>query len=52
MKQERKKGYKHGTISTKAMTFKIDIENYVYLQKVENKGRLINNLLAEYFMNN
>lgn len=44
-----RKASTHGVITQKMVTFKCDIENVENLQKVENKGRLINELLHEYF---
>lgn len=49
--QERKrKEYVRGNGTTQKMTsFRLDADLLDYLQKVDNKGRLINNLLRSYF---
>lgn len=49
--QERKrKEYVRGNGTTQKMTsFRLDADLLDCLQKVENKGRLINNLLRSYF---
>lgn len=44
-----RKAFKHGQRTQKMMSFRIDEENAAHLAKVENKGRLINELLAEHF---
>lgn len=44
-----KKSHIWGKVTQKAMTFKIDLSNAENMAKVKNKGRLINDLLAQYF---
>ena len=44
-KERIKKTFKHGVISQKMMTFRIDHENVEWLEKQVNKGRYINNLI-------
>lgn len=44
-KERIKKSFKHGVISQKMMTFRIDHENVEWLEKQVNKGRYINNLI-------
>ena len=46
-KRVRKVYSKNGT-AQKMMSFKIDIENVEALQTVANKGRLINELIADW----
>lgn len=48
-KERQRKSYKHGTITQKMMSFKIDLDIVDRLQMEVNKGRLINNLLRKYF---
>lgn len=38
-----------GAITQKMMAFRIDAENVERLQEVQNKGRLINDLLKTHF---
>lgn len=50
MKEEKERSqsrarYRRGEHTTRAMTFKVDIEVWEWLQQVPNKGRLINDLL-------
>lgn len=44
-KERIKKSFKHGVISQKMMTFRIDHENVEWLEKQVNKGRYINTLI-------
>lgn len=49
-KKERvRKAYKWGQRTQKMMSFKIDLDLAARLAEVANKGRLINNLLRDYF---
>lgn len=48
-KKRVRKAFKHGTITTKMMSFKVDLDIFEYLKNEKNKGRLINNLLREYY---
>lgn len=50
-KQQRKKRAANGAAASKMMSFRIDADNVKRLDDVPNKGRLINELLAEYFRN-
>lgn len=52
MKEEKEKSqsrarYARGQVTTKPMTFKVDLDIAEWLKKVKNKGRLINDLLRE-----
>lgn len=47
--RQRKENIKRGERTQKTMTFRIDNEVAAWLQRVQNKGRLINNLLREHF---
>lgn len=47
--RQRKENIKRGERTQKTMTFRIDNEVAAWLQRVENKGRLINNLLKMHF---
>lgn len=42
----KKEGAKHGVITQKMMSFKIDLENIAWLQQQRNKGRYLNELIA------
>lgn len=44
----RKPNIRH-IVTQRPMSFKVDIENFEKLQGVKNKGRLINDLLRNYF---
>lgn len=44
-----RKASKHGQITQKMMSFKVDIDLWEHLQQEANKGRLINKLLADYY---
>lgn len=46
-KQERRVYAEKGTRSQKMMTFRIDLENIEFLDKQMNKGRYINDLIAQ-----
>lgn len=48
-KQERKARAPRGEKTQKMMSFRVDFENWEPLSKVSNKGRLLNDLLKEYF---
>lgn len=50
-KQQRKKRAANGAAASKMMSFRIDADNVKRLDDVSNKGRLINELLAEHFRN-
>lgn len=50
-KQQRKKRAANGAAASKMMSFRIDADNVKHLDDVPNKGRLINELLAEHFRN-
>lgn len=45
-KQVRKQYAKNGERGQKMVTFRLDLENEVWLQQQSNKGRYINNLIA------
>lgn len=45
-KQVRKQYAKNGERGQKMVTFRLDLENEVWLQQQPNKGRYINNLIA------
>lgn len=45
-KQVRKQYVKNGERGQKMVTFRLDLENEVWLQQQPNKGRYINNLIA------
>ena len=47
-KQERKNYAPRGTRTQKAMTFRLDNDAAEYLSTVDNKGRLINELIIEW----
>lgn len=44
-----RKGGKHGQVTQKMMSFRIDAENVEKLEAEPNKGRLINKLLQEHY---
>lgn len=44
----RKPNIRH-IVTQRPMSFKVDLDNYERLQGVKNKGRLINDLLRNYF---
>ena len=46
-KQGRRVYAEKGTRSQKMMTFRIDLENIEFLDKQMNKGRYINDLIAQ-----
>lgn len=46
--RQRKDNIKRGERTQKMMTFRADLDVADLLQRVTNKGRLINNLLREY----
>lgn len=48
MKQERKKGTKKGECSSKMISFRADKETLNILEKANNKGRLINQLVQQW----
>lgn len=48
-KQRIRKVYSKDGRGQKAMCFRIDLENKELLQTVANKGKLVNDLLREYF---
>lgn len=48
-KERVRKAFRHGTITQKMMSFKIDLDIVERLQEEQNKGRLINNLLREHY---
>lgn len=45
-KQVRKQYSKNGERGQKMVTFRLDLENEIWLQQQPNKGRYINNLIA------
>lgn len=45
-KQVRKQYAKNGERGQKMVTFRLDLENEVWLQQQPNKGRYINNLIS------
>ena len=47
-KERQRKKFKHGTITQKMMSFKVDLDLCEWLNTVANKGRLINQLLRQY----
>lgn len=47
--ERERKAYKWGQRTQKMMSFKVDLDLVECLNTVRNKGRLINNLLREYF---
>ncbi|MER2032578.1 hypothetical protein [Exiguobacterium indicum] len=49
MDERVKKPFKWGERTQKMMSFKVDLDLAERLVEVRNKGRLINNLLREYF---
>lgn len=49
MAERERKAYKWGQRTQKMMSFKVDLDLAARLVEVKNKGRLINNLLREYF---
>lgn len=49
-KQQRKTYAKHGNRTSKMMSFRCDGDNLTWLSKVANKGKLINDLLRDYFI--
>lgn len=48
-KQERRAYAKRGACTSKMMSFRCDGDNVTCLQRVMNKGKLINDLLRDYF---
>lgn len=48
-KERERKAFKWGKRTQKMMSFKVDLDLVQHLQGVKNKGRLINNLLRDYF---
>jgi len=49
MAERERKAYKWGQRTQKMMSFKVDLDLAARLAEVKNKGRLINNLLRDYF---
>lgn len=49
VKQRVRKEFKHGSVTQKMMSFKVDLDILGFLNNEKNKGRLINNLLREYY---
>lgn len=47
-KERQRKEFKHGMITQKMMSFKVDLDLCDWLKTVANKGRLINQLLRQY----
>lgn len=47
-KERQRKEYKHGQVTQKMMSFKVDLDLCDWLKTVANKGRLINQLLRQY----
>ena len=47
--ERERKAYKWGQRTQKMMSFKVDLDLVECLNTVRNKGRLINNLLRDYF---
>ena len=45
--RSRKADIKRGTVTQKMVTFRCDLENLEYLEGKPNKGRFLNDLLAE-----
>lgn len=39
-----------GTTTQKMMSFRVDMTNWEHLEGIPNKGKLINDLLAAYFL--
>lgn len=48
-KERQRKEYKHGTITQKMLSFKLDLDLFARLKQEPNKGRLINNLIREHY---
>lgn len=48
-KERERKAFKWGERTQKMMSFKVDLDLVQHLQGVKNKGRLINNLLRDFF---
>lgn len=44
-KQVRKSGRERGKVTQKVFSFRIDFENLQWLEKQQNKGRYINDLI-------
>ena len=42
-----RKEYKRDEVTQKMMAFRIDLENVEWLQRFKNKGRYINDLIAQ-----
>lgn len=42
-----KKGGMKGRVTQKMMSFKVDLDNWEYLESKANKGRYINDIIAE-----
>lgn len=49
MAERERKAYKWGQRTQKMMSFKVDLDLAARLVEVKNKGRLLNNLLRDYF---
>lgn len=49
MAERERKAFRWGQRTQKMMSFKVDLDLAEMLVEVKNKGRLINNLLREYF---
>lgn len=49
-KQQRRAYAKHGSRTSKMMSFRCDGDNLGLLAQVANKGKLINELLRDYFI--
>lgn len=47
-KERQRKEFKHGQVTQKMMSFKVDLDLCDWLKTVANKGRLINKLLRQY----
>lgn len=47
--QQRRQYAKRGECNSKMMSFRCDGDNLGFLAKVANKGKLINDLLRDYF---
>lgn len=49
-KQQRRAYAKHGSRTSKMMSFRCDGDNLGFLAKIANKGKLINDLLRDHFI--
>ena len=49
MADRERKAFRWGQRTQKMMSFKVDLDLAERLVEVKNKGRLINNLLRDYF---